>query len=269
MSPASYLTAPPRVAIRDDTTVRCAAWLVAVVLLAMPAGAMAADPLTTRASIAKAKQWAADRRGDVSFAVVPERGRVRGLRRARVYPSASVIKAMLMVAVLRSARDRELTRAERRQVGPMIVRSSNRTARALFSFHGPAAVQRVARRAGMRRFSIGPFLFEAQITAEDQARFFARIDRLVPRRHRAYARRLLRGIVPRQRWGIPPAAERHGLTASFKGGWRRGIVHQVSLLERRDGRRIALAVLTANGPGKAYGERTIEGIAERVLRGGR
>ena len=62
---------------------------------------------------------------------------------------------------------------------------------------------------------------------------------------------------------LPPAARRHHLRVFFKGGWRRGIVHQVALLERGK-LRVAIAVLT-NGPTMAYGEATIEGIAERVL----
>jgi hypothetical protein len=114
----------------------------------------------------------------------------------------------------------------------------------------------------MRDFSV-PFLFDAQLTAADQAHFFLRIDKLVPRAHRAYARALLSSIVPEQSWGIAPVGRRRHYRVFFKGGWRTGITHQVALLER-NGRRVALAVLTRS-PGMGYGEATISGIATRVL----
>ena len=123
--------------------------------------------------------------GTPSFAVVTRGGKVRGLHLTRTYPAASVTKAMLLVAVLRAAQGRELTGAERGLLAPMIERSDNKAARALFAFHGPPALQAVAGAAGMRHFSIAGSLFEARIAAGDQARFFARIDRLVPKRHRA------------------------------------------------------------------------------------
>jgi hypothetical protein len=44
----------------------------------------------------------------------------------------------------------------------------------------------------------------------------------------------------------------------------------VALLERRrDGERIAIAVLTRNNPSMEYGEHTITRVALRVLRGRR
>jgi hypothetical protein len=46
----------------------------------------------------------------------------------------------------------------------------------------------------------------------EQARFFLAIDRLVRLRHRAYARRRLTSIVSWHRWGIAPAAGRHGFS---------------------------------------------------------
>jgi hypothetical protein len=164
-----------------------------------------------------------------------------------------VIKAMVMVAVLRRAGHRRLTSAQRALLYPMISRSDNSAAVALWNELGAGALRRVAAAAGMRRFAIGAHLFEA------------RIDRLVPAGHRAYARRLLASIVSSQRWGIAKAAARAGFSVRFKGGWRTAITHQVALLQRH-GRRLAIAVLTGGEPSMAYGEQTIEGIAERLLR---
>lgn len=171
---------------------------------------------------------------------------------------------MLLVAVLRDASTRPLTAREDELLRPMIVRSSNKAARKVYKTYGDASLLAVARAAGMTRFQPVGAVFEARITAADQARLFLRIDRLVPRRHRAYARELLGGITPRQRWGIAPVAERRGFHVSFKAGWRKGITHQAALLER-DGRRVALVVLTSGAPDQTYGRATLAGIANRIL----
>jgi Beta-lactamase enzyme family len=217
------------------------------------------------AALASARRYARSRTGSVAFAVVEDHTPVRGYRRTAGYPSASVIKAMVMVAVLRSVARGRLTRARRALLFPMITRSDNAAAIALWNELGAGALRRLATAAGMRRFAIGAHLFEARIDASDQARFFLGIDRLVPAEHRAYARALLASIVSWQRWGIAPAAERHGFSVRFKGGWRTALTHQVALLQR-DGRRLAIAVFTSREPSMAYGEQTIEGIAERLLR---
>ena len=134
---------------------------------------------------------------------------------------------------------------------------------------GSPALSALARRAGMRRFVPHPVWGGSTITADDQARLFLRIDRLVPRRHRAYAMGLLRGIVPAQRWGIA-AAVPSGWRIAFKGGWGRGVTrqvdHQAALLTR--GRlRVSIAVLTGDNPSDAYGNATLQGVAARLLRG--
>jgi nitric oxide reductase subunit B-like protein/beta-lactamase family protein len=222
-------------------------------------------PIVSATALASARRYARSRRGSVSFAVVEDRARVRGYRRTAGYPSASVIKAMVMVAVLRRAGHRRLTSTRRSLLYPMITRSDNAAAIALWNELGASPLRHVAAAAGMRRFAIGAHLFDARIDASDQARFFLVIDRLVPVEHRTYARRLLASIVSWQRWGIANAAARHGFRVRFKGGWRTAITHQVALLQRR-GRRLAIAVCTASGPSMAYDEETIEGIAERLLR---
>ena len=73
----------------------------------------------------------------------------------------------------------------------------------------------------MRSFAPYPVYWGgSMIDADDQARLFLRIDRYVPRRHRAYAMRLLRGVIPAQRWGIA-ATVPPGWAIAFKGGWGR------------------------------------------------
>jgi Beta-lactamase enzyme family len=228
------------------------------------AAASPIDParLVAPGGIEDAQRWARHRAGTVSFAVAEGR-RIRGVAIHRTYYSASVVKAMLGLAVLRAARDRALTADERALLGPMITYSDNDAATTIYGRVGSAALYAIAREAGMRHFDVGGNWADALLTAYDQARLFLRIDRLTPRRHRAYFRGLLAGIVPSQRWGIAPVAGERGFRILFKGGWRTGIFHQVALLER-DGKRIALAVLTRSAD-HGYGRETQSGIADRVL----
>jgi len=231
-----------------------------VAVAAAPAG----EPrLVAPGGLVEARRWARGRAGTVGFAVADRDGRVRGLRIHHQFFSASVVKAMLALAVVRSARDRALTPGERALLHPMVTVSDNDAATAVYARLGAAPLHRIARAAGMTRFSIGFNWADALLTPHDQARLFLRIDRLAPRRHRAYLRGLLASIVPSQRWGIAPVAEARGFEVMFKGGWRIGIFHQVALLERDD-RRVALAVLTS-GTDHGYGRETQAGIASRVL----
>jgi beta-lactamase class A len=169
---------------RDRPTATSSAAVATVTWVAAgPATARVVDgPIVRAAALASARRYARSRLGRVAFAVVEDRTPVRGYRRTAGYPSASVIKAMVMVAVLRRAGHRRLTSARRALLDPMITRSDNAAAIALWNELGAGALRRVAAVAGMRRFAIGAHLFEARIDASDQARFFLIIDRLVPRR---------------------------------------------------------------------------------------
>ena len=236
--------------------------------LAPPVSATAAKAvpraLATGAGIAAARRYARGRKGEVAFAVLDGQGRLRGLDRTVRFPSASVVKAMLLVAVLRKVGTGHLDGGTAKTLTAMITVSDNDAADAIYARVGGAGLTAVARAARATRFRDVGYWANAQLTAADQARFFYRVDRLVPAKHRAFARKLLSSIVGYQRWGIPPVAKRHDLKAFFKGGWRTGITHQVALLVRGN-RRIALAVLTSGEPSMAYGEQTIAGIAARVL----
>jgi len=241
-------------------------------VVAAPAGA-AQDHHPWAKRIKAAERYADGRQGVVSFAVVGEDGKLRGEYVDRAHNSHSVVKAMLLVAYLRlpDVRDRELTGADRDLLGPMIRRSHNGRATTVYNRVGAAGLYSLARDAGMDHFSTQPVWGLSQITARDQARFFFRFERFVPGRHRDFAMRLLTRIVDRQRWGIPPVAP-DGWTLHFKGGWAPVSsepgwgVNQVMLL-RNAPRRFALAILTRYEPSKAYGIRTLRGVARRLLRG--
>jgi beta-lactamase class A len=147
------------------------------------------------------------RSGDVAFAVRTDH-RFYGYRPDHVEWSASVVKAMLMVAYLSRAgvRDRDLDEHERSVLTPMITESDNDAAQQVFDTVGQRALKTLAARVGMIHFATSPVWGETQITAADQTRFFLHIERFIPRRHRTYAMSLLAHIVPSERSGIGEVA---------------------------------------------------------------
>jgi len=242
--------------------------LVAVAGAGAPVQPVAALPAP--ASIRSARRWLSTRRGVNSMAVLDTRGRVHGLAAGRPYVSASVVKAMLLVASLRAAGNRRPTPSERALLEPMIRWSDNDRADAVYARVGDRGLSVVAKRAGMRAFTVAGYWASATITARDQAVFFRRTFRMVPARARPFARRVLSSVVPAQRWGFARAARANGFTTYFKGGWRstaRGrLVHEAAFFERGAKRRFSMAVLTDGNPSHEYGTATLRGVARRVFR---
>lgn len=248
--------------------------------LALACGALClATPGTAAGAVTSAAVWqpgvraaisyAHTRAGEVSFAVRTEH-RAWGWRVDRTVPSASVLKAMLLVAYLDDGRvrDRLLDAADHRLIDPMIERSDNDAATSVLGFVGPAGVYGVARRAGMRHFTLDPSIWGlSRIDAADQARFFLHIDREVVARHRATAMHLLASVTPSQRWGIG-RLRLPGWQLYFKGGWGAGtgeVEHQ-SILLRHGSVRVAASVLITSSPSHAYAKRTLQGVFEALLR---
>jgi Beta-lactamase enzyme family len=222
-----------------------------------------------RPHIRDAARYADGRAGGISFGVRTRLG-LRGVGVGRTVPSASLVKAMLLVSYLRRAevRDRPLRPDERAMLGPMIRRSDNARASQVCNIVGTGGLARLARRVHMRHFHATRPWGLSTIDVADQTRFFLHIDRYVPSRHRRYALRLLGSIVPSQRWGIARVRPR-GWALYFKGGWGSGtgwVDHQVALL-RRGRRRVAVAILITSSPSHEYGKETLRGVAARLLRG--
>jgi beta-lactamase class A len=225
---------------------------------------------TWQPNVRGAIAYAHTRMGNVSFAVRTAH-HLWGWRPSRTVPSASVLKAMLLVAYLDDPRirNRRLTAADHRLIDPMIQRSDNAAATRVLGFVGPSGVYGVAARAGMRKFRLDSTIWGlSRIDAIDQTRFFLHIDSHVVPRHRATAMYLLATVTPSQRWGIGEL-RLPGWQLYFKGGWGSGtgaVEHQVALL-RHGSIRLSVAVLITTSPNHAYAKRTLRGVFAILLRG--
>jgi hypothetical protein len=249
--------------------------LLAAALLALaspaPAAACATVPTGWQPHVAAARAYAQQRHGLVTFAVRTDR-RLVGWRVRRTVNTASLLKPMLLAAYLdrRAVRDRALSTAELKLLGPMIRRSDDADASRVLGIVGTAGLDRVAHRIGMTHFhAVVPVWGSSRTDAADQTRFFLHLERYVAPRHRATAFHLLRTITPSQRWGIG-RLRLPGWQVYFKGGWGSGTGatdHQVALLRGCGDTRIAVAVMTKFQGSHAYGKQTLEGMFRRLLAG--
>ena len=242
--------------------------LVTTVCLGSNLGSQVTAAEPWRPGAGRAERYAEDRAGLVSFAVIAPGGRMYGYRRAADVPSASVIKAMFMVAYLRhpDVKERAIRDSDRALLGPMIKRSDNDAATKVADFLGPRRVNRIAAISDMRDFHYTRPWGLSTTSARDQARFFFKLERYIPERHEGYARYLLSHIVESQRWGIG-RVHRPNCRFFFKGSWGSGtglVNHQAAFLER-GGLRIAIAIMTRDNPSHDYGSETLRAVAERLL----
>lgn len=215
--------------------------------------------LTTRRAIARAARFADAREGRVGFAVLDDRGLLRGLHRTSSFYAAGLVEAMLMVALLRRAGDEPISAGDRDVLVTMMAHGDTPATIAAFDRVEREGLLRVARIAGMKGFSVIDHVLDAVITPADQARFLLHLDGLVPRRHREEARSLMAS-----NGELDIATVARGGHVFARRGERSRMVHEVAVLER-DGRRVALAVLTSGQPSGDYGRETVRGVASRVL----
>jgi hypothetical protein len=216
-----------------------------------------------------AARYLEGRAGEDAFAVIDNRGKLAGRDVRERFHSASVVKAMLLVAYLQTLayERRGLEDSDMALLYPMIHSSDNHAADGVFAVVGNEGLKRIARQAHMTDFEASDAWWGfTEISAVDAARFFLAQDSLTPGKFVGYARWLLSTIEPAQSWGIPSVA-RPEFDVFFKGGWlpkEEGLVNQVARLEHGPD-TFALAVLTRGDPSMAYGEETIAGVTERLL----
>ncbi len=218
-----------------------------------------------------AASFLAGRAGRTAFAVVDSEGRLSGVHVHWRFVTASVVKAMLLVAYLRQlhARGQHFVDGYSDSIlFPMINVSDNGAASAVYGHVGDGGLYALAHRAGMTDFNVYGSWANAQLSPADQARYFFEMDSLIPREFVGYARRLLSTIVGYESWGIPAVARPHRYAVFFKGGWRGTalgqLVHQVARLERPD-HSFAMAVMTDGDPSMGYGIDTIQGLTNVLV----
>jgi Beta-lactamase enzyme family len=223
------------------------------------------------ARILAAKRYARSRAGIVSFTVVDSRGKRYSLDGNRQFVTASVIKAMLMTCFLnmKTVSHESLSSTDRSELHAMITVSDNGAADWVYNQVGDARLYNLAHRLRMRHFSIYGYWANAQLTTNDQSLLMENLSKAIYPRYYPYARSLLSSVVSSESWGIPQVARPLGWRVFFKGGWRgtsRGqLIHQVARLERR-GQMIVICVMTDGDPGSGYGQETVAGIAQKLLR---
>ncbi|MFH8347874.1 serine hydrolase [Streptomyces sp. NPDC018045] len=192
----------------------------------------------------------------------------------RQYDSASVVKTIVLGALLRQAQDehRELTPTESAFATKMITVSDNDATTALWRRLGLPRIQAFLSLAGMKHTVPDPdgYWGLTQINASDQLTLMALLtaaNSVLDDNSRAYALDLMNRVVPDQRWGVPAGAPR-GATVHVKNGWLQRTgggwrVHSVGAFTGR-GYDYGLVVLSADHPSMDASVAVIEGIAREV-----
>lgn len=178
---------------------------------------------------------------------------------------ASVVKVPIMLSQLRAVyeEDRNAVLPGTDLLAPMITVSDNAAATALLAqVGGPTAVQAEMEARGLENTKISKEAWGlSTTTARDMALLMRSLyfgERLNAGL-RGIAFRLLSGVVPEQRWGVP-AGLRGARGVAFKGGWlpldQGWLVHQVGVAEMNS-QPVVFAFLNKGQPSFAYGKATL------------
>ncbi|MFN8052850.1 MAG: serine hydrolase [Acidimicrobiales bacterium] len=239
-----------------------------------PSGVCRADPFTPDV-VATLGAFGAERHHLTASAYDDRTGCWYRLFPGRRVSTASVVKVEIMAGTLLRAQNagREPTGWELGRIAPMIHRSDNASASALWSsLGGEPGMERIGAALGLDTTDeVGPVWGLSTTTADDQARFLSSIAQgpspLSPH-SRDLAWRFLTDIDPAQRWGVRAGVpdtwtvgHKNGFAGSACCGWR---VNSVGYAADPAGGGYSLAVLSDGWPTLAAGIPMVEAVARTV-----
>ncbi|MEU9609772.1 serine hydrolase [Streptomyces sp. NPDC048057] len=198
------------------------------------------------------------------------------VRADRAYDSASVVKVVVLGALLREAdrQGRRLTDREAALARAMITRSDNAATDALWRQLGAGRIAAFCAAAKMTDTVPGRagHWGLTRITARDTGTLLRLLTTATPvlsDTSRSHALRLLREVVPSQRWGTPAGAPattavhvKNGWLPRASHGWR---VHSAGAFTD-GGRDYTVTVLTEDNATMADGIATIEAVSRALHR---
>ena len=221
-----------------------------------------------------------DRRGETSAVAVrvddPSMGIGCWLNTRRHFDSASVVKTIILAALLRKAHahHRWLTHSERALAWRMITESDNDAATALWNDVGMYRLHRFLHLAGMGETELSPAWGLTRITARDETILLQHLllpNPVLTTKARRYELWLMAHVIRSQRWGVP-AGVPDSYTVHVKNGWAplpsAGSPWWVNSIGcfTRPGKDYTVVVLTEGNADAATGIRTIEDVAFRINR---
>ncbi|WP_326686738.1 class A beta-lactamase-related serine hydrolase [Streptomyces sp. NBC_01795] len=192
------------------------------------------------------------------------------------YDSASVVKATLLGALLRQAKEdhRKLTSREKKLATAMITTSDNDATSTLWREVGRKDVQHFLDLAGMRDTEPGRrgYWGLTQVTARDQLKLLKLLtsgNHVLDAGSRAYELGLMNKVTGSQRWGVPTGAPKDS-TVHVKNGWLSRDAHgwRVNSVGAftGGGHDYGIAVLSQDNKTMAYGVHTVEAASRAVHR---
>lgn len=231
-------------------------------------------PVDRRRLTAKVRRYLAARPGRASITVEDlHTGRIFRFASGRILPTASVAKVGILMAVLVKERWARLPRAVRRDAEVMIKVSDNKAADRLWERIGrDAGLNRAGKRFGLRSTTaVAGMCVDlycwgiTRTTTDDQVRLLKYLPKV---KDGAVIRRLMRQVVPEQKWGVSAGACA-GERVALKNGWLKHVandlwaINSVGLIADR----YAVAVLTEDNATSEAGIAKVEGLVKRVLAG--
>lgn len=205
--------------------------------------------------------------------VVPARGVVYAENADTQVPTASIVKALVLLVVLEQARQdhRPVSEADLALLWPMITESDNDATSQLWERIGRGqAVSSYLSSVGVGGFTPDPGTSwgASFASARAMAAILGKLlnGEILDAPSRALAMRMLDAVVPEQRWGVSAGTDpASGDRVELKNGWYPGDegwrVNSVGIVRPRTGDPYAIAIVTGGRVSWQEGIDTIEGIA--------